>query len=182
MEVFLDFERQAEVKDGGTSIVVFEQWMQTRDDDLLRQIDEYNREDCIATLLLRNWLLELREQALDEFGPFPLPEPIESKEAPQEKVERATLRQSLLEAHEEIAAQLLDYYDRERKPVWWAFFDRVEMTPAELVEDAESIGRLEPVGQPMPEKRSLAYTFRFPAQEHKIGQGQDVIDPAPLGH
>ena len=30
MEAFLDFERQAEVKDGGTSIVIFEQWMQTR--------------------------------------------------------------------------------------------------------------------------------------------------------
>ena len=49
----------------------------------------------------------------------------------------------LLDAGEELAAQLLDYHDRERKPVWWAFFDRLEMTPAELVEDAESIGRLE---------------------------------------
>ena len=25
-----------------------------------------------------------------------------------------------------LAAQLLDYHDRERKPVWWAFFDRIE--------------------------------------------------------
>ena len=49
----------------------------------------------------------------------------------------------LLDAGEELAAQLLDYHDRERKPVWWAFFDRLEMTPDELVEDAESIGRLE---------------------------------------
>ena len=30
LEPFLDFERQAEVKDGGASIVIFEQWMQTR--------------------------------------------------------------------------------------------------------------------------------------------------------
>ena len=29
LEVFLDFRREAEVKDGGASIVVFEQWMQT---------------------------------------------------------------------------------------------------------------------------------------------------------
>ena len=56
----------------------------------------------------------------------------------------------LLDAGEELAAQLLDYHDRERKPVWWAFFDRIEMTPAELVEDAESIGRLELVGGPEP--------------------------------
>ena len=82
LEAFLDFERQAEVKDGGASIVIFEQWMQTRDDSLLRQIDEYNREDCIATRLLRDWLLERRDEALAQFGPFPLPEPVEPKPIP----------------------------------------------------------------------------------------------------
>ena len=56
LEAFLDFERRAEVRDGGTSIVVFERWMQTRDPELLAQIDAYNEEDCIATLLLRDWL------------------------------------------------------------------------------------------------------------------------------
>ena len=132
----------AEIQDGGTSIIVFEQWMQTRDPALLAQIDEYNREDCIATRLLRDWLLERRAEALERFGPFPLPEPEEPKPMPPEKAARAELRSALLGAGEELAAQLLDYHDRERKPVWWAFFDRIEMTPAELVEDADSIGRL----------------------------------------
>ena len=138
------------MKDGGASIVIFEQWMQTRDDSLLRQIDEYNHEDCIATRLLRDWLLERRDEALAQFGPFPLPEPVESKPIPEVKEERAALREQLLDAGEELAAQLLDYHDRERKPIWWAFFDRIEMTPAELVEDAESIGRTELVSGPEP--------------------------------
>ncbi|MBA2384258.1 MAG: TM0106 family RecB-like putative nuclease, partial [Actinobacteria bacterium] len=77
LELFLDFRRRAEIQDGGTSIVVFEQWMQTRDPALLAQIDEYNREDCVATRLLRDWLLERRAEALEQFGPFPLPEPQE---------------------------------------------------------------------------------------------------------
>ena len=124
MEAFLDFERQAEVKDGGASIVIFEQWMQTGEQALLDQIDAYNREDCIATLLLRDWLLERRAEALEQFGPFPLPEPKETKPLPPIKEERAALRAELLDAGEELAAQLLDYHDRERKPVWWAFFDR----------------------------------------------------------
>ena len=71
MEAFLDFERQAEVKDGGTSIVMFEEWMQTREQAMLDQIAAYNEEDCIATLLLRDWLLERRAEALREFGPVP---------------------------------------------------------------------------------------------------------------
>ena len=53
----------------------------------------------------------------------------------------------------------------------------IEMTPAELVEDAESIGRLELVGGPEPVERSHAYTLTFPPQEHKIGEGQNVDRP-----
>ena len=178
LEAFLDFERQAEVKDGGASIVIFEQWMQTGEQKLLDQIDAYNREDCIATLLLRDWLLERRGEALEQFGPFPLPEPKEPKPIPEAKAERAALRAQLLDAREELAGQLLDYHDRERKPVWWAFFDRLELTPAELVEDAESIGRLQPTGERWPEKRSVAHVLTYPPQEHKLGQGRDTFDPA----
>ena len=175
MEAFLDFERQAEVKDGGTSIVIFEQWMQTGEQALLDQIDAYNREDCIATRLLRDWLLELKPQA----GPIaPAPPPEEPKPIPERKAERAELSAQLLGAGEELAAHLLDYHDRERKPVWWAFFDRIEMTPDELVEDPESIGQVELVSGPEPVKKSQAYVLSYPAQEHKIGQGQDVLDPA----
>jgi predicted RecB family nuclease len=177
MESFLDFHRQAEVRDGGTSIVMFEGWMQTRVQALLDQIAAYNEEDCVATLLLRDWLLERRAEALHQFGSFPMPEPVEPKSAPPEKVERAALREALLEAGEDLAAQLLDYHDRERKPVWWAFYDRLEMTPEQLVEDADSIGGLVVSGGPAPVKRSQAWTLTYSAQEHKLGQGQDTFDP-----
>jgi uncharacterized protein len=178
LETFLDFERAAEIQEGGASIVAFEQWLQTGDDALLRQIDAYNEEDCIATLLLRDWLLRLRGDAVARFGPLPQPEAKEIRETPPLKVERAALRTQLLEAGEELAGQLLDYHDRERKPVWWAFFDRIDKTPVELVEDADSIGLLSPVSGPEPEKKSVKYVLAYPAQEHKLGQGQEVIDPA----
>src|SRR6266511_3968872 len=144
MESFLHFERQAEIKEGGASIIAFEQWMQTRDDSLLVQLDAYNKEDCIATLLLRDWLLQLRDDAIAQFGPFPEAEPKEIKPMPPDKVERAALRDELLNAGEELAAQLLDYQVRE----------------------------------PVRVQRSWEYTLRYPAQEHKIGAGQNVIDPA----
>jgi uncharacterized protein len=179
LEGFLDFRREAEIKDGGTSIVVFEQWMQTGDDELLRRLDEYNREDCIATLLLRDWLLELRQEAIDLYGPIPVPVSPEPREVPAAKAERAVLQRQLLGAGEEVAAHLLDYHDRERKPVWWWVFERLEMTSEELLEDADSISGLEPAGEPeQVTKQSKAYTFTFPAQEHKLGEGQDTFDPA----
>jgi predicted RecB family nuclease len=177
LESFLDFERRAEIREGLASIIAFEQWMQTHDDELLRQIDEYNREDCIATRLLRDWLLELRAEVIAQFGPLPEPEPKEPRELPPRKVERAALRAQLIDANEELAANLLDYHDRERKPVWWAFFHRLEMSSEELVEDAESIGGLELTGGPEPVAKSHAYAFTFPPQEHKLGAGQNVTDP-----
>ena len=145
------------MKDGGTSIVVFEQWMQTRDQALLDQIDAYNQEDCIATLLLRDWLLERSGGGARGVRAVP------AARAGGAEADRRRTRSSapssgreLLDAGEELAAQLLDYHDRERKPVWWAFFDRVEMTPEELVEDSESIGRLELVGEPEPVDEAVA--------------------------
>ena len=182
LEVFLDFRREAEVKDGGTSIVVFEQWMQTGEQALLDQIDEYNREDCIATRLLRDWLLGLRERALAEFGPFPLPEPKEPKPVPERRAERAALRAELLAAGHELAAQLLDYHDRERKPVWWAFFDRVEKTPEELLEDPDSISGLEQVGERTRVARSWAYTLVLPGAgaQARAGAGDVRSEDPPL--
>jgi predicted RecB family nuclease len=181
LEAFLPLRREAEIKEGGASIVAFEEWMLTRDDAILDAIAAYNREDCLATRLLRDWLLERRQEALDTFGPFPPPEPVESKPVPEEKAERAALREALLATGDEtcaLAGQLLDYHDRERKPVWWAFFDRLKMTPEELVEDAESIGRLQATGESEPVAKSIVYGFTFPAQEHKLGSGRDVRDPA----
>jgi predicted RecB family nuclease len=180
-EVFLPIEREAEIKEGGGSILMFEEWKRTGDDAILREIAAYNEEDCRATLLLRDWLLGLREEAIAAYGPIPSPEAIESREEKAEKLERAELRASLLETGDPavaLAGELLEYHDRERKPVWWAFFGRVEMTAAELVEDPESIGMLELVSGPEPVAKSQAWTFTFPPQELKIRRGQDVVDPA----
>ncbi len=176
MEAFLDFRRQAEVRDGGTSIVEYERYMQTRDQAILDAIAAYNREDCIATRVLRDWLLERRAEALAAFGPFPQLEPKEPKETPPEKIERAELREALLGAGHELAAQLLDYHDRERKPTWWAFFDRLGHSPEELVEDPEAIALVEPVGEREPDKQSFVYRLAYPAQEHKLDVGDHPFD------
>ena len=143
LEAFLDFARRAEVKDGGTSIVVFEQWMQTRDDALLRadrrvQPRGLHRDAAAARLAAR---ASRRGDRAVRAVPAARAEAAEADSAREGGARRAA-RAAALDAGHELAAQLLDYHDRERKPVWWAFFDRIEMTPDELVEDAESIGRL----------------------------------------
>ena len=65
-------------------------------------------------------------------------------------------------------AQLLDYHQREAKPQWWEWFFHLELSDDELVEDGDTIGRLELVGEPELDRQSLVYTLTFPPQEHKI--------------
>jgi predicted RecB family nuclease len=181
IEHLLGFARTAEIREGGASIVEFERWMVERDDAILAEIAAYNREDCVATRVLRDWLLERRAEALARFGAFPGPEPVEPKPVKPEKEARRVLREALLESGDplhELAAQLLDYHDRERKPLWWAFFDRLELTAEELVEDPESIGGLSPVGEPRPEKKSTVFAFTYPPQQQKLGRSGSPVDPA----
>ncbi len=181
MEAFLDFERDAEIRDGGSSVVEYERYMQTHDPGILEGIADYNEEDCVATLELRDWLLDRRAEALEQFGDFPELEPEEATPLKEEKRQRAELREALAASGDpmlELAAGLLHYHEREGKPVWWAYFDRLELSPEELVEDADSIGHLEAVGAPEPDKQSLLHRFRYPPQEHKLRPGVSPCDPA----
>jgi predicted RecB family nuclease len=189
--------REAAVKGGEDSVLLYEHWRETGGDELLEAIRAYNEEDCLSTLLLRDWLLERRAEAeslfareLAWFEPEP---PRELKEEAVEALaERERLRAELLadlphdpsELSEDervryLAAHLLEYHRREAKPVWWAFFDRLGKSPGELIDDSEAIGELEPEGSdPEPRARSLVHAFTFPVQEHKLDPGDDVFDPA----
>src|SRR5207253_11507095 len=94
-------------------------------------------------------------------------------------------RQQRLPAREDpvlrLAGHLLDYHRREAKPLWWAFFNREGRRPEELAEfDVEAIGGIEPAGEPVPAAKSLSYPFTFPPQQHKLGPGDEVFDPATL--
>ncbi|MDQ2909662.1 MAG: TM0106 family RecB-like putative nuclease, partial [Actinomycetota bacterium] len=183
------FERHADLRSGDDSIVLYEEWLERRDAHILDEIAAYNEEDCISTLQLRDWLLPLRP------GEAPRPEPREPSEPPESAAETEELRAALLaglpdDAYEVadadrprwLLAQLLLYHRREEKPVWWAFFDKIGRTSEELQErDSDAIGGLEQAGPPVGAAHSLVWPFVFPAQQHHLGEGSQVFDPATGG-
>ncbi|HLJ74359.1 MAG TPA: DEAD/DEAH box helicase, partial [Thermoanaerobaculia bacterium] len=139
-------------------------------------IRNYNREDCVSTLELQKWLVQLRAEAgvttWQEGAPAPpSPDAIEIAKENDELAKK--LSNGLL-------ANLLYYHRREDRPAWWWYFERLKMSPDELKDDHESIGGLTLADDiaPRQEKRSTIYTFRFPAQEHKLSPDQDIVDPA----
>ncbi|HLI96365.1 MAG TPA: TM0106 family RecB-like putative nuclease [Candidatus Baltobacteraceae bacterium] len=114
LEKFYGFKRETEVRKGDDSIVMFERWLADRTQrQILDDIERYNADDCRSTLLLRDWLLQRRDEAIAKFGadiPFHEPkqqchpEPVEGcprcmKRAKDEREAKATtdLQRTLLD-------------------------------------------------------------------------------------
>jgi uncharacterized protein len=91
-------EREAELQAGDDSILLYERWREEHDPAILDEIHAYNDEDCLSTLRLRDWLLELRAQAERQHGAaIPWLAAIPEPEEREGYIQTAELREALLE-------------------------------------------------------------------------------------
>src|SRR5829696_3591493 len=180
VEAMYPFERDTEVTDAGGSILAYQEYLSSRDPERLEAIAEYNADDCRSTQGLRDWLLAERGNVgyLDAAPPSP---PSAQQLARNAEVER--LERELLAGGEDpgkrLLADLLQYHRREARPEWWAYFDRLGRTAAELRDDdPEAIGDLVPADDvPLGEvAQSYLHPLRFPPQQHKLSPGI-AVDP-----
>jgi uncharacterized protein len=190
LETFYMDKRGGAVATAGDSIVVYNRWRETREPELLQQIADYNKVDCISTAKLRDWLLTHRPATLpwfDAAAPKFDAEEVTDKtdERRQREAEFADCQSRLLggakaAAHRQHLADALEFHAREGRPQWWEFFGRQSRFEDELLDDTECLAGLTLVGAPESIKRSLRHTYRFPPQETKLKDGDDVIDVATL--
>ena len=84
LEPLYGFKRGVELRDANESIVEFETWLELGQgeerEDLLAEIKGYNRDDCLSTLHLRDWLEDQRAELERELGDLPRPTVPESEE------------------------------------------------------------------------------------------------------
>ena len=73
-------------------------WLRDHDDQHLRDLADYNRDDCVSTLLLRDWLEGLRREGILAHGwDIPRPEP-PSAELPEALTARQAATRALEDA------------------------------------------------------------------------------------
>lgn len=187
LEVFYMEKRAGEVATAGASVVVYEQWRQTRDDALLEQIRAYNETDCRSTQLLRDWLVEKvrpSQIAWRQLGAAPEAEPLAN--IAEEDAATALLKARLGPVRErygdevgDLLLDLGDFHAREDKPAWWAIFDRLARESEDLVDDLDCLTGLEAIGPPIADKRSFVRTYQYPEQETKLRVGRKpCVKPA----
>ncbi len=154
--------RSGDVTDAGASVVAYAAYCAARDagnaaeaEKVLTSISDYNQYDCLSTLRLRDWLLEVAGQPAAgaapeaEAGRRPEAAPAERPAAPEETAEESRLREYLAglpdsrpwtddERAIAMVAAATGYHRRERKQFWWQHFDRVE-APIENWSDQRNV-------------------------------------------
>ena len=200
LEPLYGFARQQDLNSANLALATFEAYLQGdagADADaggMLSAIEGYNGDDVISTLRLRDWLERIRAEHERSSGiliPRPAADdPNASEEVAKRNAEVDALMARLtvgvpLEAGERSAeqharwliAQLLEFYRREKKSVWWEYFRRLSLSDEELIEDRNTLGGIEYVGVVGEEKRSHIHQYRYPKQEHDFKAGDGAIDP-----
>ncbi len=200
LEPLYGFNRGVELRDANESIVEFETWLELGQgegpEDLLAEIKGYNRDDCLSTLHLRDWLEEQRAELKRDLGDVPRPtvsEPEEREDSEEQKAVNALadelcagLPESIeqLDGYERgrwLLAQLLNWHRREAKSFWWRYFYLMdELTDEERLEESDALSGLtfeDSWPDPRPRARSTIYRFRFPPQDHAIRADDSPHDP-----
>ena len=201
MEAFYGFTREVALRDAGSSIVAFEEWLELGEGDrpdstILDQIERYNRDDVISNRQLRDWLETLRHELAKASG-RPVPRPGERQDLPEDVTE-AQARISALadrladplivptdaadrdpEQHARwLLAQLLGWHRREDKAMWWEFFRLMGLDDDQSIEEGAPLGGLDAIG-PLdePVRGKQTWRYAFPDQDFDLGRG-DLYDPA----
>jgi uncharacterized protein len=194
IELLYREKRKGDVKTAGESMVYYANWIesgQPRDwtgASWLKDIRDYNEDDCQSTHQLVVWLRRLQQDKGITHVPPAKPEAEEDK-AKQEKLDQLKdLKQKLAtklaacaadstEARTtELFVHLLEFHRREDKPGWWQLFDWLEKTAEDRPADLKALEGLQLCAdKPVKELRSWIYTYKFDSNsETKIRSGEQV--------
>lgn len=183
MEAFYGRKRDGEVKTAGGSVVAYERWRETGDQQILDEIEDYNRVDCVSTQELRDWLVAIRPVA-----PWPAMSADAGPKEAEEDADAQALRDMLAASglpqdRQEMLFNLGLFHKREAKPAQWAVFDSVGKDEDDLIDDLDALAGLQAIGPAEAVKRSFQRSYRFPQQETKLRGGRNatvpVLDGAP---
>lgn len=185
LEPLYAFERKTPLREAARAMQLFGYGLEMRepDDELRSVIEAYNREDCLSTDKLREFLESLRTEA---HGRPARPEP--EKEKVRDEDVAATVRRltrdlpesaendTPAQAARRLLSTLLDWHWREDKSGWWEYYRVQELAPSERLEDHSMAAELSHAGKVESLKRRPVHRYEFPEQRHGLRVGSKVKD------
>ncbi len=206
LEPFYDFHRQVDLRTAQASMRQLDAALELATPELIRQADQqrveaYNRDDCLSTAALRDWLEARRQELIERGHSVPRPE-IPPGEASDNLQAQQTEVQSVFDAlsagiaddpatrpadHRAslLLAHLLDYFRRELKSAYWEVFRLRDLDEEQLLEERKAISELAFVADvPSSSGRLPVHRYSFPEQETAVRVGNTVCacgDAAVMG-
>lgn len=195
LEPLYGFVRDTSLPDARLALTRLQTSLELNDATAIDEADRstvqaYNREDCVATRHLRDWLEELRSQRIAQGIDVARPQPGDG--APSEKVAQwlaaiAPLVEALaadvpadsLERSPEqhgrwLLANMLEWHRREDKAIWWEYFRLRDLTAAELIEEKSALSGLTFEDVTGGTAAAPVHRYRFPPQDTDLRPGKSL--------
>ena len=153
-------------------------------------VKNYNRDDCLSTLELHDWLESVRTELVAQGAVIerPHPEPAEPTDQISERQRQVAALVGQLshdvpsnveartpEQHARwILANTLDWHRRELKSVWWEYFRLSDLTVDDLLDENAALSGLEYVEDAGGTKRAPIQRYRFPPQDTELRAGDKL--------
>lgn len=195
LEPFFGFDRTVPLDQARVNMRLVERAVELRmpeaADEAARQaVQGYNLDDCHSARRLRDWLEELRSNAISAGQAIPRPEAKDgaasekvdaraqavqarvaplTADVPVERSERSEVQQARW-----ILAHLLEYHRRESKAPWWEFFRLKDLPQEELLDERGAISGLAFKARVGGTAKSPIDRYTFPLQDTDVREGDDL--------
>ena len=190
LEPFFGFSRATTLRDANIALTKVSAGLELNDvpsidEETKQTVAAYNKDDCLATAGLRDWLEHLRSELIAAGTDVPRPAP--GQDGPSEELDERQKRvQELIErlTHDVpvdpeartseqqarwILAFIIDWHRRENKATWWEYFRLQDLSAEELLEEKAAIGRLQYVETIERSKQGIPTDrYRFEPQDTDI--------------
>lgn len=205
LEAFCGYERKVLLHDANVALTQVTAGLELNNirsigDEAKSTVEGYNADDCYATLKLRDWLEDLRNQKLSEGAPITRPalgydEPSEELTAQQKRIQELieilvqdvpvdAAEQNSEQAALWLLAHILNWHRRENKAVWWEKFRLQDLNGAELYDEKAGLSGLSFLETIAASKTGIPtdrYSFDVQDTDIRGGEGVHNVGGAKLG-
>ena len=196
LEQFHGFERTVALPDANQALAHVQACLEFADiegltDESRSIVQDYNRDDCVSTRSLREWLEGVRAALIESGAHIDRPgpgegDPSEAISEWQERINALTTRltedvpadieERTDEQHARwILANTADWHRREDKSVWWEYFRLRDLSADDLVDERSAVAGLVFMDTVGGTAKAPIHRYRFPAQETDLRHGKSLM-------
>jgi len=196
LEQFYGYVRAVPLRDANVSLMSLQAAIELDDVTSISEAEKdivalYNRDDCISTMSLRDWLEGQRETLIASGTEILRPSVADgaaSAEISEQQARVAALTAKLLdgipvdptERNEEqqaqwILANILDWHRREEKAAWWEYFRLSDLSVEELLDEKSALSGLTFLDEiPDGSSKIPIHRYSFVSQDSDVRPGKSI--------